>query len=33
MIATFITTVLENGIQTEGVQKAAGHRASGTTKL
>jgi integrase/recombinase XerD len=31
--ATFITTALENGAQLEDVQKAAGHRDPGTTKL
>jgi integrase/recombinase XerD len=29
----FVTTALENGDQLEDVQKAAGHRDSGTTKL
>jgi hypothetical protein len=29
----FITTALENGAQLEDVQKAAGHRDPGTTKL
>jgi integrase-like protein len=33
MRATFITTALENGSQLEDVQKAAGHRDPGTTKL
>jgi len=33
MRATFITTALENGGQLEDVQKAAGHRDPGTTKL
>jgi hypothetical protein len=33
MRATFITTALENGAQLEDVQKAAGHRDPGTTKL
>ena len=33
MRATFITTALENGAQLEDVQKAAGHRDLGTTKL
>jgi integrase len=33
MRATFITTALENGAQLEDVQKAAGHRDAGTTKL
>ena len=33
MRATFVTTALENGAQLEGVQKAAGHRDPGTTKL
>jgi integrase/recombinase XerD len=31
--ATFITTALENGAQLEDVQKAAGHRDPGNTKL
>ena len=33
MRATFITTALENGAQLDDVQKAAGHRDPGTTKL
>jgi integrase/recombinase XerD len=33
MRATFTTTALENGAQLEDVQKAAGHRDPGTTKL
>jgi integrase/recombinase XerD len=33
MHATFITAALENGAQLEDVQKAAGHRDPGTTKL
>jgi integrase/recombinase XerD len=33
MRAIFITTALENGAQLEDVQKAAGHRDPGTTKL
>jgi hypothetical protein len=33
MRATFITTALENGAQLEDVQKAAGYRDPGTTKL
>jgi len=33
MRATFITTALKNGAQHEEVQKAAGHRDPGTTKL
>jgi Phage integrase family len=33
MRATFINTVLENGAQLEDVQKTAGHRDPGTTKL
>jgi site-specific recombinase XerD len=33
MRATFITKALENGAQLEDVQKAAGHREPGTTKL
>ena len=33
MRATFVTTALENGAQLEDVQKAAGHRDPGTTKL
>ena len=33
MRAAFITTALENGAQLEDVQKAAGHRDPGTTKL
>jgi integrase/recombinase XerD len=33
MRATFITTALENGALLEDVQKAAGHRDPGTTKL
>ena len=33
MRATLITTALENGAQLEDVQKAAGHRDPGTTKL
>jgi integrase/recombinase XerD len=33
MRATFITIALENSAQLEGVQKAAGHRDPGTTKL
>jgi integrase/recombinase XerD len=33
MRATFITTALENGAQLEDVQKGAGHRDPGTTKL
>ena len=33
MRATFITTALENGAQLEDVQKTAGHRDPGTTKL
>ena len=33
MRATFMTTALENGAQLEDVQKAAGHRDPGTTKL
>src|SRR6202140_4135474 len=33
MRATFITTALENGAKLEDVQKAAGHRDPGTTKL
>ena len=33
MRATFITTALENGAQLEDVQKAAGHRDPGATKL
>ena len=33
MRATFITTALENGAQLEDVQRAAGHRDPGTTKL
>jgi integrase/recombinase XerD len=33
MRATFITTTLENGAQLGDVQKAAGHRDPGTTKL
>jgi integrase/recombinase XerD len=33
MRATFITTVLENGVQLEDVQRAAGHRNPSTTKL
>jgi integrase/recombinase XerD len=31
--ATFIITALENGAQLKDVQKAAGHRDPGTTKL
>jgi integrase/recombinase XerD len=31
--ATFITTALENGCSLEDVQRAAGHREPGTTKL
>jgi integrase len=33
MRATFITTALENGCSLEDVQRAAGHRKPGTTKL
>ena len=33
MRATFITMALENGAQLEDMQKAAGHRNPGTTKL
>jgi integrase/recombinase XerD len=33
MRATFTTTTLENGASLEEVQKAAGHRDPGTTKL
>jgi integrase/recombinase XerD len=33
MRATFITTALENGAQLQHVQKAAGHRDPGTTRL
>jgi hypothetical protein len=33
MRASIITTALENGAQLEDVQKAAGHRDPGTTKL
>ena len=33
MRATFITTALENGASLEDVQRAAGHREPGTTKL
>jgi site-specific recombinase XerD len=33
MRATFTITALENGAQLEDVQKAAGHRDRGTTKL
>lgn len=33
MRATFITTALENGAHLEDVQRAAGHRDPGTTKL
>jgi site-specific recombinase XerD len=33
MRAAFITTALENGAQLKDVQKAAGHRNPGTTKL
>lgn len=33
MRATFVTTALENGASLEEVQKAAGHRDPGTTKL
>ena len=33
MRATFITTALENGVQLEDVQRAAGHRNPSTTKL
>jgi integrase/recombinase XerD len=33
MRATFITTALENGAPLEDVQKAAGHRDPGSTKL
>jgi integrase/recombinase XerD len=33
MRATFITTTLENGASLEEVQKGAGHRDPGTTKL
>ena len=33
MRATFVTTPLENVAQLEDVQKAAGHRDPGTTKL
>jgi len=33
MRATFITTALENGVSLEDVQRAAGHREPGTTKL
>jgi integrase/recombinase XerD len=33
MRATFITTALENGCSLEDVQRAAGHREPGTTKL
>ena len=33
MRAAFITTALENGAQLKDVQKAAGHRDPGTTKL
>jgi site-specific recombinase XerD len=33
MRATFITTALENGAELEDVQKAAGHRDPGTTRL
>lgn len=33
MCATFITTAPEKGAQLEDVQKAAGHRDPGTTKL
>jgi site-specific recombinase XerD len=33
MRATFITIALENGARLEDVQKAAGHRDPGTTKL
>jgi len=33
MGATFITTALENGASLEDVQRAAGHRVPGTTKL
>jgi site-specific recombinase XerD len=33
MRTTFITTALENGTQHKDVQKAAGHRDTGTTKL
>jgi hypothetical protein len=32
-IIPLITTALENGAQLEDVQKAAGHRDPGTTKL
>jgi site-specific recombinase XerD len=33
MRATFMTTALENGCSLEDVQRAAGHRDPGTTKL
>jgi site-specific recombinase XerD len=33
MRATFITTSRKNGASLEEVQKAAGHRDAGTTKL
>jgi integrase/recombinase XerD len=33
MRATFITRALENGCSLEDVQRAAGHREPGTTKL
>jgi integrase/recombinase XerD len=33
MRATFITTALENGCSLDNVQRAAGHREPGTTKL
>ena len=33
VVAGFITTPLENGASLEEVQKAAGHRDPGTTKL
>jgi site-specific recombinase XerD len=33
MRATFVTTALDNGAQLEDVQKAAGHRDPGRTKL
>jgi integrase/recombinase XerD len=33
MRAKFITTALENGASLEDVQRAAGHREPGTTKL
>jgi integrase/recombinase XerD len=33
MRATFITTALKNGASLEDVQRAAGHREPGTTKI